>query len=651
MRPSLVCIPSRVIALGLLLAQGCFAAGCTGSSRPVRASVPASSSGTAIPPPSANAVARVPCAHRSAPDSASPGAAWQVPLENSVGGSFLAAEDGLLVAWQPAGKSVSIDLESGSVCAVLAQPPGAAPGSAIDPNTEHVGISHGALVGPRRFGIAAVELGSGTVRWTRAPLAPGNADEFALSAGLEIASTATATVVGFRARFRDADSFRWDELVAALDPRTGADLWRQTVVSHARGEPIFQEGTIRIATDGEHVFVRSDGKLQALDAAGKEAWSQTWPALGKVVGPPSVATRGPLLVAGNGRVALAFPGRIELFDARTGTKLRAVALPGAVPTELVLRAGRVVAALEGTPGTASLVAIDAHSARTLWTAPVPYAVRRLRVDAERAYALDGNGRIWARDVLTGAVRFGLDPSGFEFEVARTSAGTPRIVTLRGGVTALDPAPGAMPAPLEPFAFWEFEAKPGPDGDDCYPRSLTWLDGEDRVLWRRELPARIRKFNFGTCAESEISEYRRSPRRNARLLGVVFGGLELDEILVAPDPSGLLVLRKADGKIVLDFAAPAVGSAFYFDEGAFELVGVPDCKGPSAGAQVFARCGERVVYFNGSTAAVLKLNPPRLEARGVFRTELHETQGRPSEAHAAIPLGRMTLRLNGTVFMR
>src|SRR5262249_34859536 len=148
-----------------------------------------------------------------------------------------------------------------------------------------------------------------------------------------------------------------------------------------------------------------------------------------------------------------------------------------------------------------------------------------------------------------------------------------------------------------FARWETVATA--DGR-CHPDALAWVDGDDRVVWKRPLPVRMRGISLGPCNEQELSKYRRSPRTASGELFDMFIA-DIGGALVEGDVTGVLALRKIDGAVVLDVAAPITATSIDvlgFDDGTFEVAGLAGCKGSARHGRVFARCGDRVVYFNG-----------------------------------------------------
>lgn len=203
---------------------------------------------------------------------------------------------------------------------------------------------------------------------------------------------------------------------------------------------------------------------------------------------------------------------------------------------------------------------------------------------------------------------------------------------------------------EPFLRWSFEEKVNPEGLMlCYPRAVAWLDGEDRLLWERDLPGRIRAQAWGACKDAEISEYRREPRHRAQLLYALIGVLVSENAVFIAEGSGILALRRQDGAPLLDHAAPLDDRPLFFDTGSFDLTDGPSCTGAARRGRVFARCGESLVYFNGTTALLIAAATFRVEAESTVTRAMVSSQRISTEA--AIPLGTRTLGLHGRTYMR
>jgi outer membrane protein assembly factor BamB len=609
---------------------------------------------------------------RAAP-SAGNGAAWRVALAEGTGGFTLGAGDGIVVAGGTGAGVMSYDAATGAPCAVLADD-GAA--SAIDRYTDRSRIAHGMLIGAKGLAVSAVDLRSGRQRWTR-EVAAGSSDDTALRDALIVRATASAVIIGFRVAASGANATRNDEIVAALDPATGAERWRVTASAHLSSDPRPPGGWLGVATDAGGVYLRTSGAITAIDAAtGAQRWVAKWPALPPVIGPQPT---GPVIASDGASVALGVPGRLRTFDARTGAARGELALTGE-PVQLVARPGAFYAAVEAAPGSASVVAIDAAAPRVLWTHPAAYSVRQVRADADLIYVIDGNGRITALDPATARPRFSVNAGARDVAIVRAPGGAPRLVVPHqldsdgsgtfdesgasgggpsgasgggptgasgGGPSLVAFDPQAMAPPLAPFARWEIVAEPG---GLCRLDALAWVDGADRVVWRRTVPGQRRQAFRSLC--EDVQGYRRSPRDAAGKVAGVLGIVDAGAAIVMADELGALALRKADGAIVLTTEASIDDRALRFDDGTFAVAGLPNCRGPAPHARVLARCGNRLVYFNGTTALILALDTLRVDGRGTFgRDATWQSGGHGAHQVASIKAGGYVVTLEGMTYMR
>ncbi len=153
-----------------------------------------------------------------------------------------------------------------------------------------------------------------------------------------------------------------DGSVAAIDARTGGDIWRASV-----GAPL----AAGAGSDGRYVaVVTQTNELVVLDG-GRELWRQKLPAL---------SFTAPL-VAGARVFTLSADRSVSAFDAQTGRKLWSQTRPG---EPLVLRQAGVMLAVGDTlvVGLAGrLVGMNPQNGSSRWEAPI--AISRGTNDVER----------------------------------------------------------------------------------------------------------------------------------------------------------------------------------------------------------------------------------------------------------------------------
>ncbi len=159
-----------------------------------------------------------------------------------------------------------------------------------------------------------------------------------------------------------------DGTVAAIDARTGGDLWRANL-----GEPL----AAGVGSDGKRAAVASRSNQLIVVADGREVWRQ----------PLSAQVYTAPLVAGERVFVLAADRSLSAYDAATGKRLWNQQRPG---EPLVLRQSGVLMAVGDTlvAGMAGrMVGFNPNSGTVRWEAPI--ATPRGTNDIERLVELVG----------------------------------------------------------------------------------------------------------------------------------------------------------------------------------------------------------------------------------------------------------------------
>lgn len=159
-----------------------------------------------------------------------------------------------------------------------------------------------------------------------------------------------------------------DGVVAAIDARTGGDVWRTTL-----GEPL----SAAVGSDGKSAAVVSRNNALIVLEAGRERWRETLAA--QVFTPP--------LVAGGRVFVLSADRSVSAYDATTGRRLWAQQRPG---EPLVLRQAGVLLAVGDTLVvglSGRLVGLNPDNGSVRWEAPL--ASPRGTNDVERLVELVG----------------------------------------------------------------------------------------------------------------------------------------------------------------------------------------------------------------------------------------------------------------------
>ncbi len=196
-----------------------------------------------------------------------------------------------------------------------------------------------------------------------------------------------------------------DGVVAAIDARTGGDVWRT-----ALGEPL----SAAVGSDGKSAAVVSRSNALIVLDSGRERWRETLAA--QVFTPP--------LVAGGRVFVLSADRSVSAYDATTGRRLWAQQRPG---EPLVLRQAGVLLAVGDTLVvglSGRLVGLNPDNGSVRWEAPLASA--RGTNDVERLVELVGR-----------TSRVGESVCARSFQAAVGC-----VNTARGSVVWTQPASGA-----------------------------------------------------------------------------------------------------------------------------------------------------------------------------------------------------------------
>jgi hypothetical protein len=131
------------------------------------------------------------------------------------------------------------------------------------------------------------------------------------------------------------------------------------------------------------------------------------------------------------------------------------------------------------------------------------------------------------------------------------------------------------------------------------------DTRNQRLWQINLPPRMANIVRDVCEFGRVGT--RLPWRGD------VGTLHVEELLVIADQTGFLLADYGSGKILAERAMTHTPGAV-FSQATFTIEGprLTACKG-RAGEVVLRRCGDRVVYFNGTSAALIDIKTLKVEA--------------------------------------
>jgi outer membrane protein assembly factor BamB len=568
------------------------------------------------------------------PPSLTPGlrVSWQAEVKEGSGDLRIDRAGDLLVVHTQGGEAVSLSATTGARRARLVGDSGP-----IDRYSKAARVLHGALIGPDKLQLAAVDVSTGKVRWKRTVggLDPA-LDEYSLRDSLSMVEAGSLDVIAFKhaAPRRDASGgLQWQFTLAGIHPASGEELWRRA--AHlADGVSLAWDATVTLFSDGERVLAVAPGWLEALDAkTGAPVW-----------GSALKGSSRPMLAWAPGRIAVheQEAAATRILDTATGRELAAVPQSGGTVEALGwLSANLCTVSRRDVRGEAACVAVEDGKIRELWRRPFELGPTQVLWDARRLFVTLGGERLLALEGQSGKQLWEVTlPREVWFSIALSPRGDGQLLTFEPGrLLALEreEKPAARLPPYLRYALAE-----EPDGT-CQTKAIEWVDGDGKVLWSRPPPPAL--LSGFPCDTAEIRNYRQAPRYR-ELLG--HWNQEAAGAVWIYTGASLQGIDRKSGKLLFDAtlgsAGPVTQPSFSFDEGSFTY---GNCRGEAPHARVFAVCGQELLVFNGLIALAVDLPTRREKARGQFSQSHH----RSGKRAARIPVGERTLELVGIIYMR
>ncbi len=139
--------------------------------------------------------------------------------------------------------------------------------------------------------------------------------------------------------------------------------------------------------------------------------------------------------------------------------------------------------------------------------------------------------------------------------------------------------------------WGVKTQQEGDYYKYYLQSVTYQNSGN-ILWQFPLPERISNRAFwGTKEPVDIRNYYGFP--------FLIGTIITAEAVFIADDSGILVIDKETGNLLVDKPADPSPDSFFVDWGRATIItSTQRCETPVKGGKIFTKCGEYLVYFNG-----------------------------------------------------
>jgi hypothetical protein len=229
----------------------------------------------------------------------------------------------------------------------------------------------------------------------------------------------------------------------------------------------------------------------------------------------------------------------------------------------------------------------------------------------------------------------------------------------------------------PFLSWETKAVPSPASEQerLYQlTSVSAIEADGAVRWKCPLPERMHALRLEDSQLDNLRQLREAWRQlvqskegeqtlteiayeadRLEIYGPWYDVIYRPEAITIADPTGVLILDPVHGKQLLDYHRPGGGALYDRGDITIERAtsdGQVLCQRKDRPPNFLIPCGEWMVYFNGSVAAVLTSAPPAVVQETPMRAEYQQANPvRKGFQEWIIPVGPIRIRLSGMSFMK
>lgn len=166
--------------------------------------------------------------------------------------------------------------------------------------------------------------------------------------------------------------------------------------------------------------------------------------------------------------------------------------------------------------------------------------------------------------------------------------------------------------------------------------------QGKILWQIYLPDRIKgQAIWRTKQPIDVRNYYGFP--------FLIGTLITEQTVFIADSSGVLVLDRQTGEILVDKSAESSSDLFFVDVGSATLI-TPNqrCNIQVRGGQFFSQCGDYIVYFNRRNLWVWSLSGKLLDSTNYSHQDHNIETHQSLNYQMRISLKTMTVEITGFV---
>ncbi len=221
--------------------------------------------------------------------------------------------------------------------------------------------------------------------------------------------------------------------------------------------------------------------------------------------------------------------------------------------------------------------------------------------------------------------------------------SPNLLLVERDVDLSQMSSSTLSTTLSENESLEWGIKTQEEGDDYkYYLSSVSYKKEGNIIWTIPLPERLTNRVIGY-------NKRTLPPRYFLFSYFLMGTILEDDAIFIADRSGVLVLDREMGKILVDKPAESSPDYFYVDGGSATIITPTQrCEMKTQGGKFFHPCGGYIVYFNGENLWVWDKSIQLVEQTNYSHKEHDIETDHPRNKKIRIDLRTVTVEVRGFI---